>query len=79
MYLMSRELGDQFGADAGFFADFAQGGLLGRLAGIDGALGQRDQFGVGWGALGLRQPDVPAGAVHVRLDDRHIPAAAHFA
>ena len=37
------QLGDQIGADAGFFADFAQGGLLRLLARIDGALGKRYQ------------------------------------
>src|ERR1019366_914118 len=45
------QFGDHVGANSGLFANFAQGSFFGLLAGIDGALGQGDEFGVGGSAL----------------------------
>src|ERR1035441_5437515 len=72
------QFGDHVGANSGLFANFAQGGLFGVLTGVDGALGQGDEFGVGRCALHVPDFDVLAGAVHVGLNDGDIPVTAHL-
>src|ERR1019366_4715640 len=72
------QLGDHVGANSGFLANFAQGGLFGLLTWVDGTLWQGDEFGVGGGTLHVPDFDVLAGAVHVGLNDGDIPTAAHL-
>ncbi len=78
MYRMSHELGDEVGADAGFLTHFAQSCLLGPLAGVDGALGKGDGFGVGGRALNSGRLDVLVVTLGMGLDDGQIPTAAHL-
>src|ERR1017187_10743669 len=72
------QLGDHVGANSGLFANFAQGGLFGLLAGVDGTLGQGNEFGIGGGALHVPDFDVFSGRGHVGVNDGPGPANAHL-